>query len=129
MSTYYDVATEGEQRAVAKLLEELYHLQQERIADKIAAEKQLLGRLANGAADAAPMLQALDIQKELDRAQAILSDIVSVYMGIEAARRAAPTPEGHPSNTQGSISTGAQTQIKLSLEGARSRNSNSTATA
>lgn len=125
--TYYEVITENDQRAVVASLQELYRLQKKRIEERIRIENDILKKLASNVSEMSMALQALDLHKEFDRAQSILADILSIYMGIEASRRAAPTPEGHPTNNSGSTSTGSQTQVKLSVEGSRMRNTHSNA--
>lgn len=124
---YYEVATQEEQLEVVVFLKELYQMQKKRIEDRIRIENAILKRLESSPSEVSLALQALEMHKEFDRAQAILADILSVYTGIEASRRAAPTPEGHPQNTGGSSFTGSQTQVKLSVEGSRMRNAHSNA--
>jgi hypothetical protein len=120
--TYYDVQTQQEQLEEVQNLKKLYELQKERLLEKIKIEKRLLEQLASPANQAAAVaaLQALNVPEELDRAQGLVAEIIGVYNGIEAARRAAPTPEGHPPipNTSGgySVQTGARTETRIGVE-------------
>lgn len=118
MTTFYDVTTEQDQRGVIAQLQELYKIQMQRVMTKLTLEMNMLRALSRSEGADTPMriMQALSTEEEIDRALRIQRVITSILTGIEAARRAAPTPEGHPT-AQGiqSVQTGARTEVKLNL--------------
>lgn len=125
MATFYEVSTESGQLEAAQKFKELYRFHEERLKKLLEAEKQLLNRLVASPDQLAvsSAIQALRVEEELDRAQSILADIVAVYIGLESAKRAAPTPEGHPPSQPGyTVQTGSRTEVRLETDLNKNRN-------